>query len=193
MIGRLDLEKVMLASGSPRRREIMTAVGWPFEVRTPDVDESVRPGEDPVDYVQRLAQEKALAVTEQIETGLVLAADTTVVIEREILGKPEDDEDAKRMLRLLSGKWHEVLTGVSLVRVNGPTVTSFERTRVRFAAMTEEEIDWYVSLGEPLGKAGAYGIQGPAALFIEEIEGDYLNIVGLPVRLVYELWQKLSE
>ena len=192
MIGRLDLEKVMLASGSPRRREIMTAVGWPFEVRTPDVDESVRPGEDPVDYVQRLAQEKALAVTEQIETGLVLAADTTVVIEREILGKPEDDEDAKRMLRLLSGKWHEVLTGVSLVRVNGPTVTSFERTRVRFAAMTEEEIDWYVSLGEPLGKAGAYGIQGPAALFIEEIEGDYLNIVGLPVRLVYELWQKLS-
>lgn len=193
MIGRLDLEKVMLASGSPRRREIMTAVGWPFEVRTPDVDESVRPGEDPVDYVQRLAQEKALAVTEQIETGLVLAADTTVVIEREILGKPEDDEDAKRMLRLLSGKWHEVLTGVSLVRVNGPTVTSFERTRVRFAAMTEQEIDWYVSLGEPLGKAGAYGIQGPAALFIEEIEGDYLNIVGLPVRLVYELWQKLSE
>jgi len=193
LIGRLDLEKVMLASGSPRRREIMTAVGWPFEVRTPDVDESVRPGEDPVDYVQRLAQEKALAVTEQIETGLVLAADTTVVIEREILGKPEDDEDAKRMLRLLSGKWHEVLTGVSLVRVNGPTVTSFERTRVRFAAMTEQEIDWYVSLGEPLGKAGAYGIQGPAALFIEEIEGDYLNIVGLPVRLVYELWQKLSE
>jgi len=183
----------MLASGSPRRREIMTAVGWPFDVRTPDVDESVRPGEDPVDYVQRLAQAKALAVTEQIETGLVLAADTTVVIEREILGKPEDDEDAKRMLRLLSGKWHEVLTGVSLVRVNGPTVSSFERTRVRFAAMTKQEIDWYVSLGEPLGKAGAYGIQGPAALFIEEIEGDYLNIVGLPVRLVYELWQMLSE
>ena len=191
MIGRLDLEKVVLASGSPRRREIMTAVGWPFEVRTPDVDESVRPGEDPVDYVQRLAQSKALAVTEQIETGLVLAADTTVVIDREILGKPEDDEDAKRMLRLLSGKWHEVLTGVSLVRVNGPTVTSFERTSVRFAAMTEQEIDWYVSLGEPLGKAGAYGIQGPAALFIEEIEGDYLNIVGLPIRLVYELWQQL--
>jgi septum formation protein len=191
LIGQLDLEKVVLASGSPRRREIMTAVGWPFEVRTPDVDESVRPGEDPVDYVQRLAQAKALAVTEQIETGLVLAADTTVVIDREILGKPEDDEDAKRMLRLLRGKWHEVLTGVSLVRVNGPTVTSFERTRVRFAAMTKQEIDWYVSLGEPLGKAGAYGIQGPAALFIEEIEGDYLNIVGLPIRLVYELWQKL--
>jgi septum formation protein len=193
LIGRLDLEKVVLASGSPRRREIMTAVGWPFEVRTPDVDESVRTGEDPVEYVQRLAQAKALAVIEQIETGVVLAADTTVVIEREILGKPEDDEDAKRMLRLLNGKWHEVLTGVSLVRVSGPTVTSFERTRVRFAAMTEQEIDWYVSLGEPLGKAGAYGIQGPAALFIEEIEGNYLNIVGLPVRLVYELWQKLSE
>lgn len=169
----------------------MTAVGWPFEVRTPDVDESVRPGEDPVDYVQRLAQAKALAVADQLETGLVLAADTTVVIDGEILGKPEDDDDSRRMLQLLNGKWHEVLTGVSLVRVGGPKLTSFERTRVRFAEMTQKEIDWYVSMKEPLGKAGAYGIQGPAAIFIEEIEGDYLNIVGLPIRLVYELWQEL--
>lgn len=169
----------------------MTAVGWPFEVRTPDVDESVRPGEDPVDYVQRLAQAKALTVADQLETGLVLAADTTVVIDGEILGKPEDDDDSRRMLELLNGKWHEVLTGVSLVRVGGPSLTSFERTRVRFAEMTQKEIDWYVSMKEPLGKAGAYGIQGPAAIFIEEIEGDYLNIVGLPIRLVYELWQEL--
>ena len=169
----------------------MTAVGWPFEIWTPDVDESVRPGEDPVDYVQRLAQAKALTVADQLETGLVLAADTTVVIDGEILGKPEDDDDSRRMLQLLNGKWHEVLTGVSLVRVGGPTLTSFERTRVRFAEMTQKEIDWYVSMKEPLGKAGAYGIQGPAAIFIEEIEGDYLNIVGLPIRLVYELWQEL--
>ena len=191
MIGQFDFEKVVLASGSPRRKEIMTAVGWPFEVKTPDVDESVRPGENPVDYVQRLAQAKALTVADQLEAGLVLAADTTVVIDREILGKPENDEDARRMLRLLNGKWHEVLTGVSFVRVKGAQLTSFERTRVRFAEMTQKEIDWYVSLGEPLGKAGAYGIQGPAALFIDEIEGDYLNIVGLPIRLVYELWQEL--
>jgi septum formation protein len=191
LIRQLHFEKVVLASGSPRRKEIMTAVGWPFEIRTPDVDESVRPAEDPVGYVQRLAQVKALTVADQLEAGLVLAADTTVVVNGEILGKPEDDDDARRMLQLLNGKWHEVLTGVSLVRIKGATLTSFERTRVRFAEMTQKEIDWYVSLGEPLGKAGAYGIQGPAALFIEEIEGDYLNIVGLPIRLVYRLWQEL--
>jgi len=189
--GQREFERLILASGSPRRREILAAVGWPFELRTPDVDESVRPDEDPVLYVQRLAQEKAMTVATQLETGLVLGADTTVVVDDEILAKPEDGEDAKRMLRLLSGKWHDVLTGVSLVRVGIGSSTSFEKTRVRFAEMTQQEIDWYVSLGEPLGKAGAYGIQGPAALFIEEIEGDYLNIVGLPIRLVYELWQKL--
>jgi len=192
LIGKRDFEKLVLASGSPRRREILAAVGWPFELRTPDVDESVRPGEDPVVYVQRLAESKAMTIATQLDTGLVLGADTTVVIEGEILAKPEDEADAKRMLRLLSGKWHDVLTGVSLVKVGLGSSTSFERTRVRFAEMSRKEIDWYVSLGEPLGKAGAYGIQGPAALFIEEIEGDYLNIVGLPIRLVYELWQKLS-
>ena len=185
------LERLVLASGSPRRREIMTAVGWPFEIRTPDVDELVRPGEDAVTYVQRLAEAKAEAVAESLETGLVLAADTTVVIENEILGKPDDDQDARRMLTLLNGKWHEVLTGVTVLRVGVSKLTGFERTRVRFAEMTQNEIDWYVSLQEPLGKAGAYGIQGPAALFIKEIEGDYLNIVGLPIRLVYQLWQQL--
>jgi septum formation protein len=193
LIGQQDFEKLVLASGSPRRREILTAVGWPFELRAPDIDESVRPGEDPVVYVQRLAEAKAMTIASQLDAGLVLGADTTVVIDGEILAKPEDEDDAKRMLKLLSGKWHDVLTGVSLVKVGLGPSTSFERTRVRFAEMSQKEIEWYVSLGEPLGKAGAYGIQGPAALFIEEIEGDYLNIVGLPIRLVYELWQQLSQ
>jgi septum formation protein len=106
------------------------------------------------------------------------------------LGQPRDDDDARRMLRLLSGKWHEVLTGVALVRAGSPpkVLTNFATTRVRFAPLSGVEIDWYVATGEPRGKAGAYGIQGPAALFIEEIQGDYFNVVGLPVRLVYQLF-----
>lgn len=180
-------EKLILASGSPRRRELLTAVGWEFEAITAGIDESVRSGEDPATYVQRLALSKAEAVAAEVEHGLVLGADTTVVIDHQILGQPVDDDDARRMLQLLNGKWHEVLTGVALVRVGGESRVEYETTRVRFAEMSEREIDWYVSTGEPRGKAGAYGIQGAAGLFIEEIEGDYFNIVGLPIRLVYEL------
>jgi septum formation protein len=137
----------------------------------------------------RLAREKAEAVAGSLASGLVLAADTTVVLDDHVLGQPADDADARRMLKLLSGRWHEVLTGVALLRVGqtGPPAIDHERTRVRFTDMSKEEIDWYVSTGEPRGKAGAYGIQGRAALFIEEIEGDYFNIVGLPIRLVYEM------
>lgn len=180
-------EKLILASGSPRRRELLTAAGWEFEAITAGIDESVRRGEDPATYVQRLAKSKAEAVAEKLDHGLVLGADTTVVIENQILGQPVDDQDAKRMLQLLHGKWHEVLTGVALVRVGGESRVAYETTRVRFAEMSESEIDWYISTGEARGKAGAYGIQGAAGLFIEEIAGDYFNIVGLPIRLVYEL------
>ena len=180
-------KKLILASGSPRRRELLTAAGWEFEAITAGVDESVKPGEDPATYVQRLALSKAKAVAEKLGHGLVLGADTTFVIDGHILGQPVDDEDAKRMLRLLNGKWHEVLTGVAVVRVAGGSRVNYETTRVRFAEMSERELDWYISTGEARGKAGAYGIQGAAGLFIEEIEGDYFNIVGLPIRLVYEL------
>lgn len=180
-------EKLILASGSPRRKELLTAAGWPFEAITAGVDESVRPGEDPAIYVQRLARSKAGAVAAKLDHGLVLGADTTVVVDDQILGQPVDDRDAKRMLDLLNGKWHEVLTGVALVRVGGESRVEYETTRVRFAQMSEREIDWYIATGEARGKAGAYGIQGPAGLFIEEIQGDYFNIVGLPIRLVYEL------
>lgn len=180
-------EKLILASSSPRRAEILMTVSWPFDAVTAGVDETRKYGESALEYVQRLAREKAEAVASACEGGLVLGADTTVVVGEHLLGQPVDDEDARRMLRLLSGKWHEVLTGVALVRIGGETKVDVETTRVRFAEMSESEIDWYVSTGEPRGKAGAYAIQGQAALFIEEIEGDYFNIVGLPIRLVYEM------
>ena len=182
-------EKLILASKSPRRAELLRAAGWLFEVVPADIDETLRDNETPANYVKRLAIEKAEAVARRVPTGLVLAADTTVVIDDHVLGQPIDDDDARRMLTLLNGRWHDVLTGVALFRagqVQSP-VSDYERTRVKFAQMSDEEIDWYVSTGEPRGKAGAYGIQGRASVFIEEIQGDYFNIVGLPLRLVYEL------
>jgi nucleoside triphosphate pyrophosphatase len=181
-------QKLILASSSPRRAEILTAVGWPFEVLVAAVDETIRNGEDPVSYVKRLALAKARAAAEKLTSGLVLGADTTVVVAGEILGQPQDDTDARRMLELLSGKWHEVLTGIALVGVGTELcLVDCERTRVRFAQLSAVEIDWYVSTGEPMGKAGGYGVQGKAALFIEMIEGDYFNVVGLPIQLVYKL------
>ncbi len=189
-----SLEKLILASRSPRRAEILRAAGWPFAAVAADIDESVREGEDAVSYVKRLALTKAETVARRIKDGLVLGADTTVLVEGEMLGQPRDDDDARCMLKLLSGKWHEVLTGVALLRADENTqpLVDHETTRVRFAQMADEEIDWYVSTGEARGKAGAYGIQGSAALFVAEIAGDYFNIVGLPVRLVYELVSRLG-
>ena len=182
------MEPLVLASSSPRRSEILRAVGWEFETCPADVDETPRAGEAPDEYVQRLAREKAGAVASSRLFGLVLGADTTVVVGGDILGKPRDEEEAAEMLRRLAGRWHEVLTGVALVRAEtGRAVVGLERTRVRFAETTEEEIAWHVRTGQLLDKAGAYAIQGRAALFIEAIEGDYWNVVGLPVRLVYEL------
>jgi septum formation protein len=180
-------EKLVLASGSPRRAEILERAGWPHEVIVAGIDETVLPNEEPAAYVQRLARTKAETVASRLSEGVVLGADTTVVVANQILGQPVDEADARRMLRLLNAKWHDVMTGVAVVRVSGETRVAYETTRVRFAEMSENEIDWYIATGEPFGKAGAYGIQGKAALFIEEIEGDYFNIMGLPIRLVYTL------
>ncbi|HEX8843120.1 MAG TPA: Maf family protein [Pyrinomonadaceae bacterium] len=189
----LGMEKLTLASGSPRRAEILRAVRWPFEAMAMDIDETLRDGEGAEEAVERLALEKALAAAKLCQSGLVLGADTAVVVDSKFLGKPVDEEDARRMLRLLSGRWHDVLTGVALVRASGSGARAVarERTEVRFAPMSEEEIDWYVRSGEPMDKAGAYAVQGRAALFVEEIRGDFWNIVGLPVRLVYELAAKV--
>lgn len=180
-------EKLVLASSSPRRAEILERAGWPHEIIVAAIDETLLPNEEAAAYVQRLARSKAEAVARGLKHGLVLGADTTVVVGQQILGQPVDDADARRMLDLLKAKWHEVLTGVAVVRVGGETRVAYETTRVRFAEMNEREIDWYIATGEPFGKAGAYGIQGNASLFIKEIEGDYFNIMGLPIRLVYEL------
>jgi septum formation protein len=186
-------QKLILASRSPRRAEILTAVGWEFEAIAADIDETRFTGEEALNYVQRLAQTKAETVARKVFTGLVLGADTVVIVNGEILGQPRDDEDARRMLKLLSGKWHEVLTGVALMPSDNPAavVLGQQTTSVRFAEMSPDQIDWYVATGEPKGKAGAYGIQGKAALFITGIEGDYFNVVGLPVRLVFELAQQI--
>ena len=180
-------EKLVLASSSPRRTEILERAGWPHEILVAGIDETVLPNEEPAAYVQRLARSKAEAVASHLSEGLVLGADTTVVVANQILGQPQDDADARRMLNLLNAKWHEVLTAVAIVRVGGESRVAYETTRVRFAEMSDEEIDWYIATREPFGKAGAYAIQGKAALFIKEIEGDYFNIMGLPIRLVYEL------
>jgi septum formation protein len=195
----IKLPKLILASGSPRRAEILTAVGWQFTKQVADVDESVRQDETPENYVQRLAKEKAEAIAARHENALVLGADTTVVINDEIIGKPSDLNDAREMLKKLSGNRHEVLTGVALVKVSvsagdsAPqfeTRVAFERTLVKFAEMNDAEIEFLVEKGEPLDKAGAYAVQAQAALFIEGIEGDYWNVVGLPVHLVYELMRE---
>lgn len=183
-------EKLILASQSPRRAEILTTVGWQFEAIAANIDETRLPSEDALTYVTRLAQTKAETVAKQIESGgLVLGADTVVVIDEEILGQPRDDDDARRMLSLLSGKWHQVVTGVALVRRIdlSQIIVDQQTTRVLFAELSRQQIDWYISTGEPQGKAGAYAIQGKGALLIKEIQGDYFNVVGLPIRLVYKL------
>jgi septum formation protein len=182
-------EALVLASTSPRRAEILRAVDWPFEISGVEIDETARAGESPVVYVERLAREKAAASAHRFPGKLVLGADTVVLVDEAMLGKPRDPDGARRMLRLLSDRWHEVLTGVALVRggQRQESIIGHERTRVRFSAMSEAEINWHVDNGKPLDKAGAYAVQGHAALFIREIQGDYWNVVGLPVQLVYRL------
>jgi len=186
----INLPKLVLASQSPRRAAILRAVGWKFEKQIADIDETQFENENPAGYVLRLARAKALAVAENFDDALVLGADTIVVVGNEIIGKPRDFQDARRMLRTLSGRFHEVLTGVALVKSFGKrleTKTAFERTRVKFAELSEAEIEFLVEKGEPLDKAGAYAVQAQAALFIEKIGGDYWNVVGLPIHLVYNL------
>jgi septum formation protein len=174
---------VVLASQSPRRSEILRQAGIEFTVRIADVDEAVIAGETPEEYVQRLAVNKASAI-DAAESDVVLAADTTVVVDREILAKPADAADARRMLSLLSGRRHDVLTGICLRR-GAQIVRDFAATGVVFAPLSKKEIEEYVASGEPMDKAGAYAIQGLACKFVERIEGDYFNVMGLPISLVF--------
>jgi septum formation protein len=178
--------QLILASGSPRRAELLTAAGFTFEAQPQQVDERVRSGEDPAEYVLRIALDKAARVECRESGVVVLAADTTVVIDGRVLGKPADDRAATDMLKRLSGRTHDVLTAV-VVRGNGRQLTDIERTRVRFLPLTDEEIAWYVASGEPRDKAGAYAIQGLAARFVDRIDGSCSNVVGLPIATVYRL------
>ena len=181
--------RLVLASRSPRRAELLIAAGIPFVVRVADIDETLRTGETPREYVIRLAEEKARAIR-PAEDEIVLAADTTVVLGNQILGKPEDSADATRMLTALAGGRHDVLTGVCLMRYDGRLARDVASTGVWFSAMTDEEIADYVASGEPLDKAGSYAIQGLASRWITRIDGSYSNVVGLPVALVYSLLQQ---
>jgi septum formation protein len=182
--------RLVLASGSPRRRELLALLGLPFDVVAPDVDESVHPGERPVDLVRRLAIDKVEAVGAvgaiDGSDAVVLAADTIVEVDGEILGKPADADDARRMLRALSARTHRVHTGLA-VRRDGGTACEVVTTSVTMATMSDAAIEWYLATGEPLDKAGAYAIQGSGGAFVAAIEGSASNVVGLPLATVVEL------
>lgn len=186
--------RVVLASASPRRRELLAQAGVVFEVQTADIDETPLAEEQPAAYTSRLALEKARAVFHKLGSPantIVIGADTTVTIDGHILAKPEDDADATRMLKMLRGRGHVVITGVALVSLE-ETVTHSEETTVFFSPMTEEEIAMYIATTEPMDKAGAYGIQGMAARWIPRVEGDYANVVGLPLAKTCELLKQLG-
>ena len=192
---------LVLASASPRRQELLRNAGMQFVVRAAHIPEDRRPGEHPEEYVKRLAREKARTVRESWNAEdaeiaknakvFVLGADTTVVIDEHVLEKPRDKEDAARMLRLLSGRTHQVLTGVCLVG-DGVEEAGCEATQVTFAPLNEGDIAEYVASGEPMDKAGAYAIQGIASRWVARIEGDYFNVVGLPVAMVWRMWKRVA-
>jgi septum formation protein len=182
---------LILASSSPRREHLLRELGFRFRKDHPEVDERVRRGERPRDYVRRLAYAKAQQVAERRPRSWVVAADTAVVVDDSILGKPRDDREARRMLRKLSGRWHHVVSGIALVcREKGLELSRTSSTRVRFRKMTDEEIRWYVATREPSDKAGAYAIQGKGGLFVERIVGSPSNVIGFPLEAFYHLLLK---
>ena len=185
--------RLILASASPRRAELLRAAGIEFDVILADVDEAMDPEDHPAGYARRVAQLKAEAVIPHAPGRPVLGADTIVVIDNEVLGKPVDAADARRMLGLLSGRAHTVMTAVCLVNPaagSGRVQTSVARTTVEFAPLSHAEIAWYVASGEPADKAGGYAIQGLGSRFVTRIDGSYSNVVGLPVAVVYNLCKK---
>ena len=178
--------RLVLASGSPRRRELLTQAGFVFEVKAADIDETRRVGEAPAEYVQRLAVEKATKIAALEVGAVVLGADTTVVLDGEVMNKPVDQADAERMLRALSGKTHQVHTGLAVVS-GERRVMHVETTDVTFREIGEAELGVYLASGHAMDKAGAYGIQGYAARWIPRIDGDYFNVMGLPLSVVVRM------
>jgi len=181
---------LILASSSPRRRDLLSSIGLTFQVVPAELREIPSPHETANDFALRVAEKKALAVGNQYPHAWVMGADTVVVLEGEILGKPHDREDAKGMLRKLAGREHVVITGYVLVKVaEGKKMGGVGETRVKIDALGEREIEWYVNTGEPFDKAGSYGIQGKGAFMVEWIEGSYTNVVGLPLCQVIRLFK----
>jgi septum formation protein len=180
------MTRLVLASASPRRRELLAAAGFDFDIDAAEVDETPTEGEHPSTYVVRIARLKAEAVASRHPDRLVLGADTAVVVGNQMFGKPLDAQDASRMLTALSARAHDVLTGVALAH-RGLIYAEFEQTTVWMAKLTPQEIAWYVATGEPMDKAGAYAVQGLASRFIPRIEGSYTNVVGLPIARVVQL------
>ena len=185
-----DSIRVVLASASPRRSELLTQIGMSFEVMPTDIDETEHPGEDPVSYVRRLAIEKALAAVVGDDV-VVIAADTTVDLDGMILAKPADDADALRMLGLLAGRTHQVHTGVA-IRYQGRVAAEVNTSLVSMKASDDQWLRWYVATGEPHGKAGAYGIQGAAAVFVDSVHGSVTNVIGLPLSLLEQLLSEVG-
>jgi nucleoside triphosphate pyrophosphatase len=183
---------LVLASASPRRAALLASAGYRFTQAATDVNEAVLPDESPRAHVLRLARAKAVAVAQQRPLATVLGADTVVVVDDDILGKPSDGADARRMLERLSGRRHLVYTGVAIWH-RGLLLDSVENSTVEMARLTPAEIEWYVASGEPLDKAGAYGIQGLASRFVTRVEGSYSGVVGLPVALVHRLLQQIEK
>ena len=179
--------RLVLASASPRRAEILSALGIPFTVSPADLDETVGPDESGRAAASRLAAAKAAICADRHPGKWVLAADTLVLLEGAVLGKPRDESEAREMLRRLSGRDHRVVTAVQLRKADGPELEAVEESRVRIAQLDEEEIRWYVSTGEPLDKAGSYAVQGLGARFVESVNGSFTNVMGLPARSVYRL------
>ena len=183
--------RLILASASPRRAELLASAGFDFEVHPADVDETPAPGEPPIDYALRVARNKGRSAAAHDPTTAILSADTVVVAGAHMLGKPADRADAARMLGMLAGRVHEVHTAV-VVRRGEDEAYEVVTTRVSFRPLSADEITWYVESGEPEGKAGAYAIQGRGARFIDWIEGSWSNVVGLPVATVYRLLARLG-
>lgn len=181
---------VVLASASPRRHDLLSQIGVQFEVRVPDIDESPNPGDEPLGYVRRLALAKAAELIAASEE-LIIAADTTVDLDSEIMGKPRDEGDARSMLRRLSGRTHRVHTGVA-VRLGDRELADVCTTSVTFVSLDEATIDWYVATGEPLGKAGSYALQGAAAALVSAVDGSVSNVIGLPLHVVVDLAGRLG-
>ena len=183
--------KFILASASPRRRELLAAARFDFDVVPSSVPEVHQPGESPEEYVARLSRDKAAVVAAQYLDRWVIAADTTVLMGDELLQKPVDAADARRMLAAIAGKTHMVYTGVTLQNAAaGFHETRVAESEVRILPLTEREIDWYIATGEPFDKAGAYAVQGIAAMFIDSVHGSFTNVVGLPLALLYQMLRK---